>query len=159
FLAGQLGPRARAITCAVVIGDRRFLVPSLERAFARSGAIHVLSVSGLHLALVTLAVLALLDALLRRSSGLTSRYPAPAAAVLGALPAAWAYTIYPGSATATVRAALMATFALVAMATLRRARLSGALALSLCGVALLLPATLFEPSCQLSFAAVLGVAA
>jgi competence protein ComEC len=159
FIAAQLGPRARAITCAVVIGDRRFLLPALERAFARSGAIHVLSVSGLHLALVTLAVLALLELLLRRWTWLTARHPSGSAAALGALPAAWAYTVYTGSATATVRAALMATFGLVALALLRRARLSGALALSLCGVAMVLPATLFEPSCQLSFAAVLAVAA
>lgn len=37
---------------AMAVGDRRHLTPELRKAYSRSGASHVLAVSGLHVGII-----------------------------------------------------------------------------------------------------------
>jgi len=155
-----------AILRALVIGDRSDLSRTANEAFTRSGTAHLLSVSGLHLALVWGAGFALARRVVARAPGLARaagwlavpRLAAPVAF----LPAA-AYAALTGGEVATLRSLVMAAAFLGGTVLQRRARpLIGLVAAG--GVlAWLDPDSLGDASFQLSFASVgailLGVAA
>lgn len=165
-LAARLGEGApAALVAALTLGDRGALSalrPPLDDTFRRAGVYHVLSVSGLHLAVVSLLSYGALLLLLRRAApaALLRRVAARRVAALCAIPATLGYTALTGAAVATVRAAGVAVCCYGAVACGRRARLGGALAaavLWICAPAAA-PLSLFDPALQLSVAAALGTA-
>src|SRR5262249_7277575 len=121
--------------------------------FRRAGVSHVLSVSGLHLAVVALLLYRAVRRLWLSSARLAVRIPADRAAALVAIPAAVAYTLVTGAEVATVRA-LAATLVVLGGAALG-GRVDGWTALAVAALALTVdaPWALFDPSFQLSFTA------
>ena len=141
-----------------VLGDRGGIDDVVEAGFRAAGATHVLSVSGLHLA----AVAALFFFSIRRGLGWVPRLPlhvnvAAGAAAL-AIPAVAFYTMLTGEAVATVRSALMASVALVALIVGRAASAPSTLAAAALCLLAASPLVLFDVSFQLSFASVAGIA-
>jgi competence protein ComEC len=155
--------KGRALIEVMVLGEKAEVPPTLWEQFRRAGVIHVLSVSGLHLACVAWLALGLLRALLggigRLLPGAAVRFPPHRAAAAAALPIVWAYTELTGGAAATVRAAAMVTIALLATLAGRRPQLGTTLAAAALVMLLVAPASTFDLSLQLSFAAVVGLAA
>lgn len=146
-------PEAEQALCnAMVAGDRSHFPPELRAAYARSGAAHLLAVSGLHTGIVFLLANLLLSrlALLRR--GHLWRNAAVIAAV-------WLYATVAGFPPSAVRAALMCT--LLQAAAAASSEYSGMNALAAAAFLMLpvRPQALFDPSFQLSFLAVAGVIA
>lgn len=132
--------------------------PLIEDSFRAAGISHILSVSGLHLAVVAFLFYAGLAALLLRVPPLARRLAVRRLAAACAIPATLIYTLLTGAEVATSRAAGVATLWFLAVACGRRARLPEALAGGVLFLLLRTPLLLFDPALQLSVAAVLGIA-
>ena len=147
---------ARALVESLVLGDRGDVPRPLDDAFRAAGVSHVLSVSGLHLAIAAFLFYVGLRRALVRVPALAATRPVQRWAATAALPAVWAYTVVTGAQVATVRSCIVAFAWLGAVALRRRTTAAQALAIAalviLCGS----PLELFDPSFQLSFAAAAG---
>ena len=140
---------AAGVFKAAVLGNRFGLSREAAERFREGGTIHALVISGLHIAFLGGLVWALAGRLTRRP---LARWAASAACV-------WAYAVAVGAETSVVRASLTFTLAALAPALGRR---SGALnATGGAALALLVwrPASLFDPSFQLTFLSALAVLA
>lgn len=167
------GPAAaKAVLTALCLGWRGDLAtvdrqrreagqPAVTEQFTDAGIAHILSVSGLHLALVGWLLYRLLAWSLARFSWLAQRLVTQRLAALGTIPFVWSYTLLTGAESPTVRAACVMGLWLVALACGRRASLSHGLALAVFCSGLPIPdggaLKLTETSWQLSMAATLGL--
>jgi competence protein ComEC len=141
----------------ITTGDRGDVPPSLDARWRAVGIFHVLSVSGLHLAVVA----GLLFALLRRLAAASpwggrirpARWAAPPA-----IASAIAYTMITGGQLATVRALIVVVLALVGQMLDRPLRLVDALGAAALVILAWRPADLWDSSFQLSFVAALTLA-
>ncbi|HEY3358291.1 MAG TPA: ComEC/Rec2 family competence protein, partial [Polyangia bacterium] len=158
FLAVRLDGSARGLMIALILGDRGHVSRALDDDFRSAGVTHVLSVSGLHLAVAAFLFYAGLRRLLLRIPGLALRVEVRRVAALSAIPAVIFYTLLTGAAVATVRSAIMAIAFFAAAAVGRSSDHVNAIGAA--GLAILLwsPLSLFDPSFQLTFAAVAGLA-
>ncbi|BDG08085.1 DNA internalization-related competence protein ComEC/Rec2 [Anaeromyxobacter paludicola] len=156
--AARLPPREAALVRAIGAGDRSAVDPATNEAFARSGLAHLLSVSGLHLAVVVSGLYALLRRLLARWDALAARLDPRRLAAALALPGAALYAAATGGDVPVVRSAVAAGAALVAVVLDREPDALNTL--SLAGLAVLAsdPGALRDVSFQLSFASVAGLA-
>lgn len=150
---------ARAVLAALIYGDQSEVPVELRRAYARTGTAHVLSVSGLHVAIVAMTSFALVRRLLARWSWLALRVLVVRLAAVAALLPATFYALLSGGAVATMRSLVMAGLVLGGLVLLRRADIWTALAAAALAVCVADPGVAREPSFQLSFAAVIGLVA
>ena len=164
-LAGLLAARARlderlartgpggALLRALALGERAGLSADVQDAFARLGLAHLLSVSGLHLALVAGLAFTAAHAALGRSAWLAARRdtraPALAAGVAGAL----LYALLSGWQVPVRRSLLLVLALALAMLRGRRGRACEPLAAASLAILAAEPQALFGASFQLSFAA------
>ena len=147
-----------AMARALVLGEDD-LTSSDQRAFRRSGLAHLLAVSGMHLVLVVVTIVAAMRALLARIPALATRVaPIRVAAALG-LPLAWLYADLAGASGSAIRAAWMTSVALLAHVLSRRPDTWRAFGLSLAGMAIADPLVAFDLSFALSAAATFGILA
>lgn len=149
----------RAVLAALIYGDQSEVPAELRAAYARTGTAHVLSVSGLHIAVVAAAAFGLLRLLLVRCGWLALRTLVVRWAAVGALIPATLYAALSGGAVATLRALVMGALALGAITLLRRADVWTAIAAAAILLALGDPGVAGEASFQLSFAAVTALVA
>jgi competence protein ComEC len=164
---GTLKARARSMTddseaaalfLTLAAGERAELGDDLEDAFSRSGLAHVLSVSGLHVAVLAFTAFAGLRWLLsRRMTSRTRRTDPRAWAGPLSVPLVWAYVAFTGMQAPAVRSAVMCTLLLSAHALRRRSDPLNALAAAGLVMTLVDPAAPFDLSVQLSFVAVLAL--
>lgn len=151
-------PDARALVLTLAAGLRAGLGEELEESFARSGLAHVLSVSGLHVAVVAMATFAALRwALSRRMRRWNRGLDARAFAALPAIALVWAYVLYTGLQAPAVRSGVMSSLVLSGWLVGRRSDALNALAFALLVMTAVEPTTPFELSVQLSFVAVLAM--
>ncbi|HEY1554210.1 MAG TPA: DNA internalization-related competence protein ComEC/Rec2 [Kofleriaceae bacterium] len=151
------GTPAGAALAGIVSGDRRDVPDALDQRWRACGIYHVLSVSGLHLAVVA-GLLALLLRKLIAASPWGGRVRPARAAALPALAAAIAYTMITGAQLATVRALVVVAIVLIAQAIDRPVRLVDALGLAAIAILAWRPGDIRDPSFQLSFVAALVLA-
>jgi competence protein ComEC len=146
-----------AVLSALIIGTETALPPALRAAFSRAGVSHVLSISGLHVALVAAAGYAMFRWLLARSRWLllTANVPKLAAA-LSALPVLL-YAGIAGSNVATTRSVVMILVFVGAVVVDRQRHLLVSLALATLIILATSPGSSLDISFQLSFVAVLGL--
>jgi competence protein ComEC len=147
-------PEAASLFLTLAAGLRADLGDELEQRFSASGLAHVLSVSGLHVALVAVLLLRMLRAgvvLLWRGS---RRFDARRVAAPGSIPLVWAYVIFTGNQMPAVRSAVMASAVLIGMAVWRRSDVLNGLSLAAIALIVLDPPCVSDLSTQLSFLAV-----
>jgi len=152
--AGQpSGPLLRAL----VVGERSQLAAPVLVAFRDSGTSHLLAVSGMNVVWVFALVQGCVGLLLRCvPGGVAARAAGPLARAL-ALAAALLYAAVAGLGVPALRAALMAAAGSLAVFGGRPGAVWNALALAGLCVLAVDPASLFEASLALSFAAVAGI--
>jgi ComEC/Rec2-related protein len=133
---------------AAMLGNRHALSREVAERFREGGTFHFLVVSGLHVGFVGALAFWLAHLLTRRR----------AAQLIFAASLVWAYAVAVGAHTSVMRAALMFTF--VALAPVVRRRADRVNALGGAALALLVwrPDDLFDPSFQLTFLSVAGIA-
>lgn len=150
---GQGGATVRAMT----LGDRSGLTPATNELFRRSGTIHLLSVSGFHLAIVLFLFAFIFRAALSRVTTLALSRPVAPLAYLAALLPVAAYAVFCGLSAATARALAMTALISAALSFSRRVSFSQALSATLLILLLVNPLSVTDPGLQLSFAAVAGL--
>jgi len=158
FLERVFEPDTGALLKALVLGDRSGLTSEARDRFVAVGMAHVLSISGLHVGMLSLAVYFLCRVLAGRSTWLLLRFPVHKLAALGSLAPVLVYTAMAGSRIPTVRAAIMIVLYQLAVLGGRNASLFRSLALAALVAALVWPGAVMEASFQLSFMAVLSIA-
>ncbi|TDH64359.1 ComEC family competence protein [Dankookia rubra] len=150
---------AGAVAAALLTGGQSAIPAADLGAMRDSGLAHLLSVSGLHIAIVMGLSFGLLRWLLALLPWVALRLPGKAAAALGALAVGGFYLLLTGCAVPMQRSFAMAALATLALLTGRRALSLRAWALAAAAVLLLQPAAVLGASFQMSFAAVLALIA
>ncbi|MDR6953668.1 competence protein ComEC [Ancylobacter sp. 3268] len=152
-LPGEAG----GVAVALVTGIRGQVPEPLEEAMRISGLSHILSISGLHMALVATTVFFLARALLALWPGLALRRPIKAWAAVPALAAATYYLLLSGAEVATQRSYVMTLLVLCGVMLGRPALTLHTLALAALIVLTLAPWAILDPGAQMSFAATLAL--
>src|SRR5690606_16662398 len=138
-----------AVASALVLGYRGVLEPETLKRFSKTGTIHVLSVSGLHVGIV----FAVFSFLLRWIKG--KHLDLLKAIML--VSSVWMYALLTGLSPSVLRAATMISFGVIAMTLYRRRHLFNTLCASALFLLLYNPAFLYEVGLVLSYLAVIGI--
>jgi competence protein ComEC len=144
---------AAGILAALAVGDQRAIADEEWRLFQRTGVTHLMSISGLHVTLVSGLVAWLAGALWRRSR-LALALPARKAAAIAAVAAALGYTLLAGFAVPAQRTFWMVTVVAAALWAGRIAAPARTLALAAAVVLAFDPWAPLAPGFLLSFGAV-----
>ena len=153
----RLSDPAAGFVRTMVLGERTDVPVEVEDGFRAAGATHVLSVSGLHLAVVVAMVFQALRRLIACFPSWTLRIPPKVLASALSLPACAFYTLLTGEAVATVRSAVMASMVLGAAVVNRPVSLSASIAAAAVALLVQSPLAILDVSFQLSFASVIGL--
>ncbi|RMD97419.1 MAG: DNA internalization-related competence protein ComEC/Rec2 [Calditrichaeota bacterium] len=138
---------ALPILKGLLLGRRSSIGQETQTSFARTGVIHVLAVSGLHVGFVILIFMAV-----------AAIFRIPRNWMIGlVLAGIWAYAWLTGLKPPVMRATLMATLFLVAYLQDRLTSTANLLALAALIILLIRPGELFQVGFQLSFSAVAGI--
>ena len=154
-----MSPRAGPIAAAFLTGERGLISDEDNQAMRDSSLAHLLSISGLHMALAGFgffATLRLAFALLPR---VALNYPVKKWAAAAALVASAAYLLLSGASVPTQRSFVMIAVALVAIVFDRTALSMRTVAIAAAAVLLFTPEAWMDPSFQMSFAAVVALIA
>jgi competence protein ComEC len=149
------GPAAQ-IVAALVVGDPN-LDPDIRTRYARTGLSHILSISGLHIALAAASGHHLSRWLLSRSEWLLLRASVPKLAMVGASLTVFAYAGIAGTSVPTVRSVLMGCGAVLGVLLDRPRDWTAMLAAAALAISLVWPGAVAEISFQLSFMAVAAI--
>jgi competence protein ComEC len=150
---------ALGLFLGIIIGERGYIQPELEEWFMATGTIHLLSISGSHLGLVSLVVFWLVkQSILKLPAAilveLSRRITPSRIAILLTWPAVAFYAWLAGAELATIRSLTMITLALVTLWLGYERRLHHAIAAAALLIVLHDPRALFDISFQLSFLSV-----
>jgi competence protein ComEC len=145
---------AAGILAALAVGDQRSISAEEWRLFNRTGVTHLMSISGLHVTLVSGLFAWLASWLWRRSDVLMLRLPARKAAAAAAILGALGYTLLAGFAVPAQRTFWMVTVVALALWSGRIASPARVLALALAAVLVFDPWAPLSPGFWLSFGAV-----
>lgn len=158
FEAGMQGASG-AIGSALFTGYTAAIPRATQTAFRDSGLAHLLSVSGLHVAIVIGLVFSLTRLLLALSEHASLHWPCKQISALAGLTAALAYTPLAGAQVPLLRSVAMAALVVLGILVGRRAFTLRGLALAAAAILLIAPQELVGPSAQMSFSAVLALIA
>ncbi|MFO0613201.1 MAG: ComEC/Rec2 family competence protein [Polyangiaceae bacterium] len=147
---------ARPLGRALVLGETD-LAEDDDEAFRASGLSHMLAVSGTHIVVAILGLVAAARFLLVRWSALAERTDVGRWVSLGAVPLAFAYADFAGGGGSALRAAAMTSGVLLARAVGRASEPSRALALAFTAASAVDPLAFSDASFGLSTAATLGL--
>lgn len=150
-----LGPAPYAgVLIALAVGDQRAIAQEQWTVFRRTGVAHLVSISGLHVALVAWLGGSIAGWCWRRTPKLPLYLPARQIAAGAGLCGAVCYALLAGLGLPTQRALIMLAAATLALAVRRDMAPSRSLALALLGVLVVDPWAVLAAGFWLSFAAV-----
>lgn len=157
FLDSKLPTKQSALYRALITGDRGGLPPTLVEGFRALGIIHLLAISGLHMALLAGAVMAVSYGILVRSPPILRRGTATKLAACAAIIPLILYCLVAGLQTPALRALLMVLIFISALLVDRQWH--GPTNISLAALIIIIanPLAITTASFQLSFAAVLAI--
>lgn len=144
---------------ALITGDRSAIPKPINDSLQKSGLAHILSISGLHMALVAGGVFTLVRALLALSPVLALSWPIKKYAAAAALGVGLFYMLLADSGSATERSYIMIAIVFFAVIVDRPALSMHNLALAGIIILLFQPEQAMSASFQMSFMAVMGLAA
>ncbi|MFD0917514.1 ComEC/Rec2 family competence protein [Pseudahrensia aquimaris] len=154
-LPGQSG----ALASALIVGDRSGIDEETAEALRLSGLAHILAISGLHMALLSATVIALMRVGFACAPSVALTRPVKKWAAATALLAATIYLVLSGGSVATQRAWIMVAIMLVAVMLDQRALTMRNVAIAALIVLLITPEAVLMPGFQMSFAAVAALVA
>jgi len=156
-IESNLSGETSALYKALLLGDRGSISNETLEHFKKSGVLHILAVSGIHIAIAGSLFYLLLYFLLCRSERLLLRYSVHKFASLLTLPFLLGYSLLAGANTPVVRALLMSSIVIAALCTNRIKSRDALISTAILLILLFDPVQLFTVSFQLSFAAVCGI--
>jgi competence protein ComEC len=144
------GEREQAIASALVLGVVDGLDNELLNAYAATGAMHVLAVSGLHISIIYMILLWILKPLSKLRSG-------PWLLAIISLCVLWGYAFITGLSPSVLRAVTMFSFIAIARPTYQSTNIYNTLAASAFCLLIFDPYMIMSVGFQLSYLAVLGI--
>ena len=155
----DLGAREGGVVVAMTTGHEAWLQQDEVQAMRDSGLAHILSISGVHMAIVGGFVFMTLRLMIAAWPWLALRVPGKKLAAAGGLIATAVYLVVSGAPPPAVRSAVTLSVAFGAILADRRAISLHALALAALIVLVLQPEAVVQPGFQMSFAATLALIA
>jgi competence protein ComEC len=147
------------MAAALLTGEQNAIPKDVLQAMRDSGLAHLLSVSGLHLAIVAAFLMALIRSLLAAIQPIALRYPIKKWAAGIALIGTLFYLLLAGQPVPAQRSFVMAAFVLLAIMADRAAISMRLVAWAALAVLALAPESMLGASFQMSFAAVIALVA
>lgn len=154
-----LGPETGGLAAAMTTGQAAFIPPEQVENLRASGLAHIISISGVHMAIVGGFTFAALRLLIAAWPWLALRINGKKAAAAVGLVAVLTYLVISGAPPPAVRAAVTAGIAFCAVLADRQAISLHALAVAAFVVLLLQPEAVIQPGFQMSFAATAALVA
>jgi competence protein ComEC len=139
-----------AVLGALTLGDTNYISNEVRNSFAASGAMHVLSVSGLHVGIIFIVLNFLFSPMNKKPELKPFK-------VLFLLVSLWFYAFITGLSPSVLRSASMFSFLVIGENLNRRTNTYNTLAVSACLLLLINPLTLFNIGFQLSYLAVASI--
>lgn len=143
-------PESQQIASALLLGQKENLDKEIQNAYAETGTMHILAVSGLHVGIIYAILLFPLK-------GIQLKFRQKKIYLLAVIGLIWTYAVLTGFSPSVVRAATM--FSLFTLGQLRERKPSSfnILAFSALVMITLDPGVIFEVGFQLSYIAVAGI--
>jgi competence protein ComEC len=154
FIDENASPENRGIIKALVLGERGDIPKAVNEKFIITGVNHILSISGLHVALVAAFFFGAIRLFFKMFPSLLLRVNLNKASALVAVVPVIFYLFIAGAGVAAVRSTIMVLSFLLALLLDREKDLYDALFLAAFFILLFNPAALFDISFQLSFLSV-----
>lgn len=154
-LSGETG----ALANALMTGERGQVSQATLDAYRNSGLLHILAISGLHMAIMAGSVFFFLRLMLAALPALALHFPIKKWAAAAAAVAALAYLLISGGSFATIRAFIMILIMLLAVLLDRPAIALRNVAVAALLILVFIPESLFNVGFQMSFAAVAALVA
>ncbi|MBU2063009.1 MAG: competence protein ComEC family protein [Candidatus Omnitrophica bacterium] len=142
-----LSPQSRGIVEAMILGKRTAVLRTINQDFVRTGTVHILAVSGLHVGIVILIVMAGLSV-----AKITHKWR-----YLLAIFIIIFYCFFTGARLSVVRATAMACVFLIGMLLERDYEPYNALSLAALSILVANPANIYQAGFQLSFISVFSI--
>ncbi|MBZ9863969.1 ComEC/Rec2 family competence protein [Mesorhizobium sp. CA15] len=152
-IRSSIGGSEGEIAAALIVGVRAGIPEAINESMRRTGIYHIISISGLHMALVAGTIMVLLRGAFALFPDFSSRRPVKKYAAGIALASIAAYLVISGIVVAAERSFIMLGVMLVAVLFDRAALTMRNLAISAIAVILVSPHEVVGPSFQMSFAA------
>lgn len=140
----------QSVASTLILGYRADLSQDILDAYSKTGTLHVLSVSGMHVAIVVLLLNLILKPLDRNKWTKLLK-------MLTMISLIWFYSLICGLAPSILRAALMLTLLLIAQYKTNRVNIFNIIAVSAFIILIINPYSLMDVGFQLSFLAVMGL--
>jgi len=148
-----------SVACALITGDRSGISDKVRQQFADSGIAHILAISGLHLSIIAGLVFLLVRRGFSLFPWLALNMPTKKWAAAISILFTFGYLLLCSGATPAMRAFYMTSFIMLAVIIDRTALTLRNVALAAMFILVLWPEVLFNPSFQMSFAAVTALIA
>ena len=148
-----------ALAEAMITGERAAIPKEITKSLQISGLAHILSISGLHMSLAAGSVFWVVRAFLALFPAIAQRWPIKKWAAGAALVFGFIYMLLAGSEAATQRSYIMLAVVFLAIMVDRPAISLRNLALAAIIILVLQPESAIQASFQMSFMAVMGLAA
>jgi len=145
-------PDELAIINALILGQRQNLSKTIYRSYTDAGAVHILAVSGLHVALILLLLNFVLKPLKRFKYGKTLT-------IILLVMLMWSFAVIAGLSASVTRAVTMFSIIAIGMHLKKPTNIYNTLAISIFVLLLFKPLFLFDVGFQLSYLAVLAIVA
>ena len=139
-------PNERALAKALLVGSRINLDPDLITAYTNTGVIHVVAISGMHLAIIYAMISSILKPLQHKKTRLVS--------IALTISSLWIFSLICGASPSVVRSAVMFSFILIGEAVSLEHKIANTLAGSAFLLLSLQPTLVWDIGFQLSYSAV-----
>lgn len=139
-----------AVLAALTLGYTDDLQPDLRASYSATGTVHILSVSGMHVAVIYV-VIGFLLSFLDKKQGLRILKAILIIAFL------WGYAFLSGMSAAVIRAVVMFSFVVFANCLNRKSQIYNTIFMSMLAMLVYNPNFLYDVGFQLSYAAVLSI--
>jgi competence protein ComEC len=143
-----------SILCALTTGVKDYIPHKLRNDFSKSGASHILAISGLHLSIVTIIFFSIFNSFFSLVKPLLMRGLSGKFAAMATLVPLLSYAVLSGFSPSTRRAFIMITIYMLSFVIEREKDVLNSLAAAGILILIINPAALFAISFQLSFSAV-----
>ena len=134
------------VVAALILGQQQDISPEIVHDYQFAGAIHILSVSGLHVGFILLFITFLLKPLPKNKVGNAIR-------LITIITSLWSFAILAGLSPSVVRSVTMFSFVAVGMHLKRSTNIYHTLMVSILLILLFVPSFLFDVGFQLSYVA------
>jgi len=157
FVTRNTAPPGREILLAMILGEQKTISDDLKERFNRTGTSHILAISGFNVGMIAFFSVLFFRSLLKIYPRLLLMWNTTKVAYALSLVPILLYAGVAGMGISVIRATIMVVVLMTAMLIRRPKDLPNALALAAILILGLSPSSLFDPSFQLSFAAVAAI--